>query len=383
MKRYNLEYKLSEDWKSINNIIIYGFGKTAKGNIDRFIDEFNVTVIIDNDPKYKEKYYDYRGIDIVNLDKCELNNVKIIILAAGKALSSIKETLENRGLQEYIDYVDMDHFIMEWYLRFQNKLCLGKVSTSVTTRCTFNCKNCNMLMPYYKNPTDYNIEMLKQDAELFFSYADFVTSFVVIGGEPFLYGELEHYIDWLGSNYRERIGNIQIITNGSIIPSDNLLKVLKKYNCEVRISDYTEQINYGKQYKRVKDKINEVDVKNVEFVQCEWIDFGFPHDNVNMGDTVEELRQHMLNCHGMCHWLHNGKYYFCSSAWSAEECGLYKLVENQDFIDLRKLSAEDNKREKLMEFHIGNMENGYMNFCKVCRGFESDVMVKAAIQMTR
>lgn len=63
----------------------------------------------------------------------------------------------------------MDTFVNEWYWRFKGKICIGKVTTSVTTSCTFNCRYCNMLMPYYKETKMYNCEMLCKDADIFFN----------------------------------------------------------------------------------------------------------------------------------------------------------------------------------------------------------------------
>ena len=190
-------YKLDESWKDIKTIVIYGFGKTAKGSIDYFIDNFEVLTIIDNDCKYRNNSVRYRDIPILNFDQFISYNKrkeKIVILAAGKALISIKEYLNKNGLQEFMDYVNMDIFFEEWFYRFRNKVHIGKITTSVTTRCTFNCKYCNMLMPYYNAPNDYSYEMLCKDADLLFSLVDYVSVFVIIGGEPFLYHDLNRYL---------------------------------------------------------------------------------------------------------------------------------------------------------------------------------------------
>ena len=171
-----------DSWSKINKIYVYGFGKVAIANIDKFIDDFEVCGIIDNSEKnYGKKY---RDIDVITQE--EYQNIgskeKVIILTAGTALSSIKTKLEAIGKKEYRDFCDMDTFVNEWYWQFRNQVCIGKVTTSVTTKCTFNCQYCNMLMPYYKTPQIYPVDMLKKDADALFGIVDFVTSFVIIGG---------------------------------------------------------------------------------------------------------------------------------------------------------------------------------------------------------
>lgn len=378
------DWVLDESWADIQQIAIYGFGRTAQGNIDQLINEFQVSVIIDNNDALRGRVY--RNVPIVNWDyfKKTKNNDKIVILAAGKARISISETLITEGKKRNIDFTDLDVFACEWYLRFRNKLCLGKITTAVTTKCTFNCINCNMLMPYYKKQKDYSYEQLTKDADLFFILVDFVTSFVIIGGEPFLYIDLIKYLKYIGEHYGKKIGNIQLITNGSVLPSIELLQVIKKYNIEIRISDYTLSIHYEKRIRDFIQLLDKYEIKHIEFIQTEWIDFGFPHDIVNMGKTKDELRKHMLNCHGMCHWLHSGKYFYCSNAWAAQECGMFRLKAKNDYIELNELIEDhEDGKHRLVDFYMGNLPDGYMSFCKFCRGFGSEKTIEAGVQAKR
>ena len=170
------------------------------------------------------------------------------------------------------------------------------------------------------------------------------------------------YLDFLGSKYGNRISNIQLITNGSVLPDFRLVDTIRAHHVEVRLSDYSHILHYKERYEKFKHIMEDLGVKMIEFKQTEWNDFGFPHENVNMGETPEALREHMLACHGLCHWLHGGRYYYCSSAWSAQECGLYSLEKNQDYLELKDLVAESRGKERLLEFYLGNMKNGYMHF---------------------
>lgn len=378
--------KLDDSWKGLQKIILYGFGRTAKGSIDYFIDEFDVSAIIDNNFSYKTGTQKYREIPIINLENCNCQD-KIIILAAGKALLAIKKSLEESGKTEYRDFVDMDTFFEEWFWRFKGKVHLGKITTSVTTRCNLKCKYCSLFMSYYENPCDYPYDMLCRDADLLFSLVDYISVFVIMGGEPFLYRELKRYLIYIAENYgmgrkqagmRQAIGKIQLITNGSVLPSADLLEVIRMYDIEVRVSDYSASVPYQKRLSECLTLLKENHIRHVVFEQKEWIDFGFPHDEVNMGETKEILRNHMMKCHGMCQLLHNGRYYYCSSAWSAEECGLYKLESGTDYLELSDLVLEQEKgKVKLLDYYKGNLSgNGHVSFCKCCRGYASPVTVE-------
>lgn len=374
------KYQFPEDWRDIDKIIVYGMGKTGVGNIDKLICDFKVPLIIDNNPEFTNQHY--HGIPIFSLKHAmdKIGNTKIVILAAGKALLSIKKDLEEVGLRENLEFVPFDIFVVEWYFRFRGECCMGKVTTSVTTRCTFKCKNCNLHMPYHIKPGDEPLERLKKDVDKWFSFVDYVSEFAIVGGEPFLYKELEIYIQYLGEKYGSRIGNIQVITNGSVLPSQQLLKAMRASRVEVRISDYTNTLQYGNRLTELETVLNKEKIRYVIFKQTEWLDFGFPLETLCMGHTAEELRQHMLTCKGFCHYLQEGRYYYCGNAWAAEKCGLYQLKET-DYIELESL--EDNSaesKEKLIDFYLGNMESGYMSYCQVCRGFATNKVIPAAIQ---
>ena len=99
-----------------------------------------------------------------------------------------------------------------------------------------------------------------------------------------------------------------------------------------------------------------------------------------MANDRESLREHMLACQPMCPILHDGKIYYCTSAWSAEESGLYKL-EADDAFDLRAIHNE-NDRRALLSFYMGDVPKGYVSFCKVCRGFDerNQKIIPGAIQ---
>ncbi len=372
--------QLTEDWKDIEEVVIFGFGRISQGNIDLFMDLLNVTDIIDNNPDYTGKKY--RNVTIKTFEQyiAEGKKEKIIVLSGKKVYSSILKELCKYGYKEYQDFCHMTVFFEDWFGRLNKKICLGRTIVSLTTFCTLNCKNCNMLTPYNKQKRTYDLKLLKQDIQMLLSNVDFISNFVIVGGEPLLYKELPEYIEYLGSNYKFKIGNIQIITNGMLIPSKELMTAMKKYNVEIRISDYTNAVDYNEKLNQLKNTLDKNEIKWISFKQDEWLDFGFPEERIDMGNDRESLREHMLACQPMCPILHDGKIYYCTSAWSAEESGLYEL-EPDDIFDLRTIQKEEDRKE-LLSFYMGNMSKGYISFCKVCRGFDEKLqkLIPGAIQ---
>lgn len=368
--------KLTNEWLKIEKIILYGWGNVGKKCFSKFNEDFTIISIIDNDPN-KQGYF--HGIPIKNAeDSLELlKSNKIVVLTGGKVYKNIANSLNEIGLEEYIDFCSVELFIAEWYWNVRSENCLLEVHTAVTMRCTFNCKNCNMFVPYYQEKIDYSFNELKQMYDLFFEYVDYVFCITLLGGEPFVTPIAGELISYLGEKYPDKIGVINIISNGSIVPDDKTIEVMRRYNVLVYLSDYSVAIPYKEKFKKVVEKFHSSNIECVVRSSKEWKDFGFPVAPLNIDKNVKE---HMETCAPLFHGLNDNKFYYCHVAWSAEKAGLYQLSEG-DYIDLNKLDVA--KKRSLVQHALGDIEGRYVSLCKVCGGCGEDNLnnVMAAIQM--
>lgn len=370
---------LSDDWKGINRIVVFGFGKMGRGNIDALNNSFNIVKIIDNNEALKGQIY--KGIEIVSLKTFMDLGIKekIVVVTSGNRYVSILEELENNGYKEYVDFCGFSTFCNDFFWNDRKQLFLGRLVFNVTTFCTLNCKNCTLLTPYNKRKKYFSLDQLKEDVKLTFDTVDYISNFIIVGGEPFLYKDLEEYIIFVGENYRKYIGNFQIITNGTLIVSEELLYIIKKYNMEIRISDYTKRVGYKEKLSEFCKDLERHHIDYVSYAHDEWKDLGFPEENVNMGNSTEELRRHMLKCNPICQSVSEGKLYYCNQGWAAEQSGLFELKEN-DYLDLEKIKHCADKKEKFRKYYFGDLEGGYFSFCKVCRGFDEGLSIPGGIQ---
>lgn len=377
-----MDWFLSKDWEYVQSIVTYGFGRVAKANIDMLVDDFSVYVIIDNAADLENQ--EYRGIPILSYQKYVERNKKnkIVVTATGRALKSIKESLIEDGLVWNVDFTDLSTFVNEWYLRFKNQLNLGRVAHPITQRCTLKCKDCQLLMPYIENPSDDQYEMIKKDIDDFFSLVDYVADFDIIGGEPLLYPKLCEHIRYIVDNYGKQIGNLQVITNATIKPSEKVLKTLKEYHVHVRISDYTNTVPYKKRANEVIEALKLNKIRYTIFSEMKWTEFGYPYKEAVIGDSKEELREHMIECNGgMSRLIHNGKIYFCNPAGGAYESGICKLCEG-DALEIEPLlKNRDEGRRALQLYCMGIMPQGGMSICRNCYGYCGGREIIAALQV--
>ncbi|MCM1038089.1 MAG: radical SAM protein [Ruminococcus sp.] len=364
--------RLSEDWSGITEIVIYGFGRVAQRNIKKLSQDFHIKYIIDNNPNIQEnaKTPDY---EVKNFQQVrhELGQYKIIVATAEFAYESIKRDLESIQLREYQDFCRIEVFFAEWYWNNKNMVCLSQVTASVTSGCTFNCRHCVSLMPYFKEQYTYAAETIISDlAALFHGGVDYLASYYLVGGEPLLNKDLGKIIETVYKKFGERIGCIQIISNGSIIPDEHTLDILKQCHVDVRLSDYTETVPYQEKFEQA---VKTYQSAGIEYIinKFPWVDLGFPNDIDCEWKDRQELKAHMLHCSTGCHALNDQKFYYCGTLFFAEKSGLYELKED-DFVNLSELLGSMADKERILKYCLGETEKGYISLCQYCRGFGSD-----------
>ena len=341
-----MECRLTDDWENTENIIIYGFGKVAHDNLDFFKNNFNIVYIVDSDKR--KCNIEYKGIAVKYVDdvKDELKNYKIIIMTANRNVELVGKDLEKLGFISGENFCSMEQFLTEWFWKYKKKACLMEVHSTITSRCTLKCRHCNMFMPYYKEQIDYTAIDILADLELLFRHVDYIVSYRLLGGEPLLNKELADMIELIGQKYGDRIGNIGIITNGTLLPSEKLIEVSKKYDIKYDFSDYTDVVDYKERFENAVQIVSDANLRYSVNRSLRWCDFGFPVNN-RMYD-FDKVREHMLSCGPIFHGLNDGKYYYCHVSWSADKAKLLKTVPD-DYVDLRVLNDDENAKEIHME----------------------------------
>ena len=180
-------YRLSEEWKEIDTIILYGAGIVFK-ICQNLFEKVNIKISFIIDRDVNKQGTSWNGIPIISYEdaKNKIENQKIVIMTAHTAYNEIIDLLEKQGKKEYKDFCSIGQFICERFWKTKRKKCLYHVDMAITTKCTFQCRNCNMFIPYYKEQKDFTFEELKNNVDLLFSRIDYIVYFGLVGGEPLL-----------------------------------------------------------------------------------------------------------------------------------------------------------------------------------------------------
>lgn len=364
-------FKLDESWKDVKTIIPFGLGRIGKRVLPRLMETFEIPFIIDNGSSIQE----YHGISVYPLKNAlpMIGNRKIVVMTIERIYVDISAQLKEAGFKEYEDYCIFERFVEEWYYKYEKKCCLPKLDTAITSRCTLSCSHCAMFTPYCQDKKDCELEELKANFNQLFQLVDYVYEYTLFGGEPLLHRQLVDIIEYLGTCYAGRIGQIVIITNGTVLPDRQLLLTLQKYKVILSISDYTAVNAYTDILTKF---VKELDGYGIEYYvnhEIEWKDHCFPDHSCDYDETY--LPEHMKVCGYTCHSVNEGKLYYCDVAWGARKHAGYQDRED-DYVDLyemqRSCSTEEAKL-RILEYCMGHVnERCYMSLCRYCAGMGAD-----------
>lgn len=116
-----------------------------------------------------------------------------------------------------------------------NHIRLAFTGTMVTTHCNLNCKLCITGAPILSaEGKNFPFDLLIKTFDKYFQLVEHVDKFSLGGGEPLLQprlGELvEHFMQ-----YQNQFDELEIITNGTLIPPQSLLHVLTEHRDKITV----------------------------------------------------------------------------------------------------------------------------------------------------
>ncbi len=245
----------------------------------------------------------------------------------------------------------------------EKKLYFEDITILVTEKCTLKCRDCAPCYPYLKNARHRSFEEVKEDIDLLFSKADYIWDLIFTGGEPFLNKEFGRMLEYVMEHYASQYHHIQIISNATIIPSDDICETLKSTGGYISISDYTcVNDRLKNKLSRFTEKMDTYGIR-YEIPQVDsWCDFGFRAKD-HPEKSSEELIDMFDACRSTCRAFHEGKFIFCVPAMYASRA----VYENEP-VDT-DCCFESGDKNEIMEWNLGYSEKGYLNMCAKCFGY--------------
>lgn len=369
-----------ENMSQKHKLLLFGAGDYGRQFFNSFCSEFEIIGYIDNSIAKQGSMIN--GIPCFSLENVSLeDDTAIIVTMSQIARVNPIIQLNDLGYRKNRDFYIIEEFISIYYVYKYSKVYFSSISFLPSTACNLNCKYCLNFNPFSKKYYVREWNELIKDVDLFFSCIDYIMLFHVSGGEPFLYPHIAELIDYLDKQYGDRIGTIRTVTNGTVIPNDEVLIKLSKCNFELTVDDYREAVpQYNERFDQLLLKLNEYGIRYYVNKVDSWIDLA-PETTDYSECSEEQMIAHRNNCSQSWQELRDGKLFNCNYASYAIVAGIIGKQDEDEIYDLNLF--DNNKKKEIVEFRLGFTEKGYTNFCRRCKGFTPDNVesVEPAIQI--
>lgn len=326
-------------------------------------------------------YFRNRNKIIKHINSANTNLEGKTVIIIGDYSNQIEYFLSKLGLKKNINYFISNNdeptfydyqseFLMKYLSIFgvyaYDKVYLPSNNIVTTTVCNLNCTACLNFNPYNKHKKHSNIEDLKKSIDMYFEYVDTVGLLHITGGEPTLYPNLINLLTYINDNYRNKIIDLVMPTNGIKEIPDSLCKIFYDANMIIQIDNYLEAVpQYESIVKNNIEKLNKYGVKMDLLpagVKWNWIEAYPPKYDYSLLSDEENTKRFDL-CGSVFSEIRNDKIYACCYQGFAETAGIIKNYDKDDTFDL----SNCNKKE-LIEFRLKYNTKGFSSFCKSCNG---------------
>lgn len=346
---------------SKNRFYLFGAGDYGKQFLKIFKDEINIVGYADNDTKKQNTIIN--GLNCIGVDDIpRQKNVGVVVTMSQIARVKPVDQLVMAGYHRNVDFFIIEEFISIYFVYKYNKVYFSSISFLPSTACNLNCRNCLNFNPFAKQFYVREWEGIKNDIDLFFNCVDHIMLFHVSGGEPMIYRYTADLIKYIDQNYGTKIDTLRTVTNGTIVPKDDVLKKLSSCNVEVTIDDYRETVpKYKDRFEQLVQKFEEYHIKYYVNKVDSWIDLA-PEKTDYSSKNEDWMIQHRSSCSQSWQELRDGKLYSCNYAAYATVAGIAGEQDLEETFELKNFTPD--RKKELIEFRLGYTDKGYTNFCK-------------------
>lgn len=257
-----------------------------------------------------------------------------------------------------------------------------QLAFQILTPCTLNCKLCADYSPLYKQKKEFyyvTFENFKKEVSAIFSIYDYIEDVTITGGEPLMHPQLPELLKYVLEQYSNQFSMCRIFTNGTIVPSLDLLKVIKNssngnfqfvIDCYGDISSKTDTIVSLLKQEQILCRVNNYHGSDQH---CGgWVDYGSLSECRNYNSQkIEHMFKHCHNATWKNLIVFKGKLALCTQAMFGDDLGYFQL-KSDEFLNLTDNSIKLEEKKAFAR----NLGSKPLTACQYCNGFDSENSVR-------
>lgn len=272
---------------------------------------------------------------------------------------------ESYSFRDEVDSFQVYEWIDEYMIRgvgyvTKKRTMSRSVNLDLTDQCTLRCKNCLALKPYFTKRTELPWEQTEQIIDHLLSLKWF-RRFHVMGGEPFLCTYLDKALEKLCAS--PEVEHINILTNGTVIPNEAVLKQLEDPKIVIRVSYYGE---LSKNYRELENICFQRGIKIRVHAQ-RWKDIGRALEKISDEQETKVRYNRCCQPAGAFFYTLHGKVSICPFAANTYALGLYES-DGEDVVDLLNTVSPEVLFERLNALYWRKVP---LTACYYCNGWLS------------
>lgn len=357
-----------------NEIIIYGAGLVAhliynslknRGRVeaDYFCTSF--------EPEHVDKS---THLTVLNRESLRFHKNALIVVALGitfseKTYKDIEEYVIASGISKENLIIETHDWIIKEakpYIDKDGKLNVYTLSFHVTKQCNLKCKMCGQLLFGPVKRRSFPEEQIIHDTDVIFDLIDYIQVMKLIGGEVLTYAKLDELIVYL-NQYKNKIGLLEIYTNGAVIPKKSLLDAIVNYqgDIQVTISDYGRLsiaketwVEFGKKFGVTINILGFV--SEGEDGYKGWIDCTETKD---LGESEEELNLKYQGCGQRLDFVLEDSILGKCTSFHMINYALGKELNKDDCVYINDDLSNEEKRKKIVAM---GSDDKYLDICRYC-----------------
>ncbi|GMX66218.1 hypothetical protein Elgi_54900 [Paenibacillus elgii] len=258
------------------------------------------------------------------------------------------------------------------------RIQMDRVIIYVGAVCNLRCKLCSEYIPYTsENPPYYCPEQIKKALYEYFRIVSHVKMIVLTGGEPFINENTAIITEYL-SEYMDQYDKLEIMTNGTLLPNESLLRACAKNEKTIifinhygELSPKVNAIHEACEKAGVRNTIRKYYGEDAHFGG--WFDLGIlSGERLTDENELKDRFKHCLTGNnprlGLSFGLYGGKLFACSVSGIVERLGL--MDDKMAYIDLcDDTLSHEQKRDRITALR----KSEYLPACAVCHGNDSRV----------